>query len=179
MTYKTVKDIICSMDRIARERGLKWMDSTMLLYALRWPESEAERILCYGGFEQVEDAYRLMERFDNEPLTEDENPRFTPVAFRLVEGAGSPLELLRRIQRTDCTARQIIREYGILPPEHEPSNGQVERAAETGYFLSAHSTSSYGNLKAWDKVKQTSKEKWREWARLMLEATLNGTEETF
>lgn len=38
MTYKTVKDIICSMDRIARERGLKWMDSTMLLYALRWPE---------------------------------------------------------------------------------------------------------------------------------------------
>lgn len=31
MTYKTVKDIICSMDRIARERGLKWMDSTMLL----------------------------------------------------------------------------------------------------------------------------------------------------
>ena len=23
------------------------------------------------------------------------------------------------------------------------------------------------------KVKQTSKEKWREWARLMLEATLN------
>ena len=94
-------------------------------------------------------------------------------------GAGSPLELLRRIQRTDCTARQIIREYGILPPEHEPSNGQVERAAETGYFLSAHSTSSYGNLKAWDKVKQTSKEKWREWARLMLEATLNGTEETF
>lgn len=41
MTYKTVKDIICSMDRIARERGLKWMDSTMLLYALRWPESEA------------------------------------------------------------------------------------------------------------------------------------------
>lgn len=161
MAYKTVKDIICSMDRIARERGLKWMDSTMLLYALRWPESEAERILRYGGFEQVEDAYRLMERFDNEPLAEDENPRFTPVAFRLVEGAGSPLELLRRIQRTDCTARQIIREYGILPPEHEPSNGQVERAAETGYFLSAHSTSSYGNLKAWDKVKQTSKEKWR------------------
>ena len=86
---------------------------------------------------------------------------------------------MRRIQRTDCTARQIIREYGILPPEHEPSNGQVERAAETGYFLSAPSTSSYGNLKAWDKVKQTSKEKWREWARLMLEATLNGTEETF
>lgn len=86
MAYKTVKDIICSMDRIARERGLKWMDSTMLLYALRWPESEAERILRYGGFEQVEDAYRLMERFDNEPLAEDENPRFTPVAFRLVGG---------------------------------------------------------------------------------------------
>lgn len=43
MAYKTVKDIICSMDRIARERGLKWMDSTMLLYALRWPESEADR----------------------------------------------------------------------------------------------------------------------------------------
>ena len=63
MTYKTVKDIICSMDRIARARGLKWMDSTMLLYALRWPESEAARILRYGGFEKVEDAYRLMERF--------------------------------------------------------------------------------------------------------------------
>lgn len=74
MTYKTVKDIICSMDRIAHERGLKWMDSTMLLYALRWPESEAERILRYGGFEQVEDTYRLMERFDNEPLAEDGNP---------------------------------------------------------------------------------------------------------
>lgn len=86
---------------------------------------------------------------------------------------------MRRIQRTDCTARQIIREYGILPPDHEPSNGQVEQAAETGYFLSARSHFSYGNLKAWDKVKQTSKEKWREWARLMLEATLNGTEGTW
>ena len=173
MTYKTVKDIICGMDRIARARGLKWMDSTMLLYALRWSESEAARILRYGGFEKVEDAYRLMERFD----AEDENPRFTPVTFRLVEGAGSPLELLRRIQRTDCTARQIIREYGIFPPEHEPSDEQVEQAAKTGYFLSTRSYFSYGNLKAWDKAKQTSKEKWRDWARLMLEATLNGTEE--
>lgn len=179
MTYKTVKDIICHMNKTARERGVKWKDSTMLLYALRWPESEAGRILRYGGFEKVEDAYCLMEQFDNEPLAEDENPRFTPVTFRLVEGAGSPLELLRRIQRTDCTARQITREYGIFPPEREPSNGQVEQAAKTGYFLSARSHFSYGNLKAWEKVKQTSKEKWREWARLMLEATLNGTEGTW
>lgn len=43
MTYKTVKDIICHMDKTARERGVKWMDSTMLLYALRWPEREADR----------------------------------------------------------------------------------------------------------------------------------------
>ena len=53
----------------------------------------------------------------------------------------------------------------------------MERAAEAGYFLSARSYFSYGNLKPWGKVKQTSKEKWREWARLMLEAALNGTEE--
>jgi len=65
------------------------------------------------------------------------------------------------------------------PPEHEPSDEQVERAAEAGYFLSARSYFSYGNLKPWDKVKQASKEKWREWARLMLEATLNGTEEAW
>lgn len=50
------------------------------------------------------------------------------------------------------------------------------RAAEAGCFLSARSTFSYGNLKAWEKVRQTSKEKWRDWARLMLEATLNETE---
>ena len=43
----------------------------------------------------------------------------------------------------------------------------MERAAEAGYFLSARSYFSYGNLKPWDKVKQASKEKWREWARLM------------
>lgn len=55
----------------------------------------------------------------------------------------------------------------------------MECAAEIGCFLSARSHFSYGNLKAWDKVKQTSKEKWREWARLMLEATLNGTEGTW
>lgn len=55
----------------------------------------------------------------------------------------------------------------------------MEQAAETGYFLSARSHFSYGNLKAWEKWEQTSKEKWREWARLMLEATLNGTEGTW
>lgn len=54
----------------------------------------------------------------------------------------------------------------------------VERVltAEDGYFLSARSHFSYGNLKPWEKVKQASKEKWREWARLMLEATLNEKE---
>lgn len=96
MTYKTVKDIICHMDKTARERGVKWMDSTMLLYALRWPEREAERILRYGGFEKVEDAYCLMERFDNEPLAEDENPRFTPVTFRLVEGGGQSARTIEK-----------------------------------------------------------------------------------
>lgn len=174
MTYKTVKDIICCMDKTARERGVKWMDSTMLLYALRWPESEAGRILRYGGFEKVEDAYCLMERFDNEPLAEGGEPEYTPTMVKIMANDGSPLELLRAIQHTDCEASRILHERGLLPPEREPSDGQVERAAETGYFLSARSYFSYGNLKAWDKVKQTSKEKWREWARLMLEATLNG-----
>lgn len=179
MTYKTVKDIICCMDKTARERGVKWMDSTMLLYALRWPESEAGRILRYGGFEKVEDAYCLMERFDNEPLAEGGEPEYTPTMVKIMANDGSPLELLRAIQHTDCEASRILHERGLLPPEREPSDGQVERAAEAGYFLSARSHFSYGNLKAWDKVKQTSKEKWREWARLMLEATLNGTEETW
>ena len=64
------------------------------------------------------------------------------------------------------------RDDARVQQEHEQ-----ERAAEAGYFLSARSYFSYGNLKPWDKVKQASKEKWREWARLMLEATLNGTEE--
>lgn len=111
--------------------------------------------------------------FDNEPLEEGEKPRFTPVALRLVEHANSPLALLRAIQHTDCEGKQILKEHWIRPPEHEPSDEQVERAAEAGYFLSARSYFSYGNLKPWDKVKQASKEKWREWARLMLEAALN------
>lgn len=177
MTYKTVKDIICRMDKTARERGVKWMDSTMLLYALRWPESEAGRILRYGGFEKVEDAYCLMERFDNEPLGEGADTEYTTAMRSIIGHSTSPLALLRAIQHTDCTANTILKEHGLFPPDLEPSDGQVERAAETGYFLSARSYFSYGNLKAWDKVKQTSKEKWREWARLMLEATLNGTEE--
>ena len=127
MTYKTVKDIICSMDRIARERGLKWMDSTMLLYALRWPESEAERILRYGGFEQVEDAYRLMERFDNEPLAEDENPRFTPVAFRLVEGGG---QSARTIEKDSTHGLHCQTDYPRV--RHPPSRTRAfERAGGT------------------------------------------------
>lgn len=52
------------------------------------------------------------------------------------------------VWHTDCEGNQILKEHRIWPPEREPSNGQVECAVETGYFLSAHPTFSYGNLKA-------------------------------
>lgn len=183
MTNTTISDIIRYADKTARERNVKWMDTTILLKALLWSTSEAYRILQYGGLGYSEDNPdylarfdRELVRFDNEPLEEGEKPRFTGKALQVVNDANSPLSLLRKIQHTDCTANMILEEHGILPPEHEPSDEQVERAAEAGYFLSARSYFSYGNLKPWDKVKQASKEKWREWARLMLEASLNEKE---
>lgn len=185
MTNTTISDIVRYADKTARERNVKWMDTTILLKSLLWSASEAYRILQYGGLGYSEDNPdylarfdRELVRFDNEPLEEGEKPRFTPVALRLVEHANSSLALLRAMQHTDCEGNLILKEHWIWPPEHEPTDEQVERAAEAGYFLSARSYFSYGNLKPWGKVKQTSKEKWREWARLMLEATLNGTEES-
>lgn len=184
MTNTTISDIVRYADKTARERNVKWMDTTILLKSLLWSASEAYRILQRGGLGHSEDNPdylarfdRELVRFDNEPLEEGEKPRFTPVALRLVEHANSPLALLRAMQHTDCEGNLILKEHWIWPPEHEPTDKQVERAAEAGYFLSARSYFSYGNLKPWDKVKQASKEKWREWARLMLEATLSGTEE--
>lgn len=174
MTTTTVKDIIWYMVETARKRQVKWVDSTILLHALRWAMgSEAGRILYYEGGIEPSDTATYMGRFNNEPLGDGETPKFTPKVLRMVENAGSPLDLLRAIQYEDCLANQILKEHGILPPEHEPTREQVEKAAETGYFLSARSYFSYGNMKPWDKVKQTSKEKWREWARLMLEAGMN------
>lgn len=143
----TMKNIIqCAVDN-ALNRNVKWMDTTILIYALSRSDSEAGRILSGGGID-YKNAYRYLKRFDNEPLEEGEKPQFTPMALRLVEYANSPLALLRAIQHTDCEGNQILKEHRIWPPEHEPSNGQVECAAETGYFLSAHPTFSYGNLKA-------------------------------
>ena len=180
MAATTVKDIISSMVRIARGRNVKWMDSTILLHALFcMPGNEAHRILYSVRELESKDTAACMSRFDNEPLDEGKTPEFTPKVLRMVSDAKSPLDLLRAIQHTDCTANQLLKERGLLPPEYEPTSEKVERAAETGYFLSARSYFSYGNLKPWDKVKQASKEKWREWARLMLEAALDGTEETF
>lgn len=168
MTNTTISDIVRYADKTARERNVKWMDATILLKALLWSASEAYRILQYGGLGYSEDNPdylarfdRELVRFDNEPLEEGEKPRFTPVALRLVEHANSPLALLRAMQHTDCEGNLILKEHWIWPPEHEPTDEQVERAAEAGYFLSARSYFSYGNLKPWGKVKQTSKEKWR------------------
>lgn len=174
MATTTVKDVINRMVGTARGRNVKWMDSTILLHALCYlPGNEAHRILYSAGELEPEDTAAYMTRFDNEPLEDGGTPKFTPKVLRIVSDARSPLDLLRAIQHTDCTANQLLKERGLLPPEHEPTGEQVERAAETGYFLSARSYFSYGNLKAWEKVKQASKEKWREWARLMLEAVIN------
>lgn len=174
MTTTTVKDVVRYMTETARGRHVRWMDSTILLHALRNARgSETWRILHYGGGIETEDTTRYMGRFDNEPLGDDGTPKFTPKVLRMVEDAGSPLDLLRAVQHGDCLASQILKEHGVLPPGHEPTREQVEKAAETGYFLSARSYFSYGDLKPWDKVKQASKEKWREWARLMLEAVIN------
>lgn len=161
----TMKNIIQCAVNNALNRNVKWMDTTVLIYALSRSDSEAGRILSGGGID-CEDAYHYLKRFDNEPLEEGEKPQFTPTALRLVEYADSPLALLRAIQHTDCEGNQILKEHRIWPPEHEPSNGQVECAAETGCFLSARSTFSYGNLKAWERVEQASKEKWRGWTRI-------------
>lgn len=108
MANTTVKDIIWYMYGTARGHGVRWVDSTILLYALRWSNSEAGSILYHqDAFEDREDVYRLMERYDNEPLKEGEKPRFTPTALRLVEYVNSPLALLRAIQRTDCDGRGL------------------------------------------------------------------------
>lgn len=143
----TMKNIIQCAVNNALNRNVKWMDTTILIYALSRSDSEAGRILSDGGID-YEDAYHYLKRFDNEPLEEGGKPRFTPTALRLVEYADSPLALLRAIQHTDCEGNQILKEHRIWSPEREPSNGQGKCAAETGYFLSAHPTFSYGNLKA-------------------------------
>lgn len=90
----------------ALNRNVKWMDTTILIYALSRSDSEARRILSDGGID-YEDAYQYLKRFDNEPLKEGEKPRFTPTALRLVEYVNSPLALLRAIQRTDCDGRGL------------------------------------------------------------------------
>lgn len=102
MTNTTISDIVRYADKTARERNVKWMDTTILLKSLLWSDSEAYRILQRGGLGYSEDNPdylarfdRELVRFDNEPLEEGEKPRFTPVALRLVEHANSPLALLR------------------------------------------------------------------------------------
>lgn len=115
MTNTTVKIIIRNTVAIARSRGVKWMDTTMLLHALRNSFSEAGRILLYDAGLTDEDTREGMERFDNVPLEDGEKPRFTPKTLALLEwNAGSPLALLRAIQRTNCNANTILREHGHL-----------------------------------------------------------------
>lgn len=102
----TMKNIIQCAVNNALNRNVKWMDTTILIYALSRSDSEARRILSDGGID-YEDAYQYLKRFDNEPLKEGEKPRFTPTALRLVEYVNSPLALLRAIQRTDCDGRGL------------------------------------------------------------------------
>ena len=124
MTNTTISDIVRYADKTARERNVKWMDTTpILLKALIWSASEAYRILQRGGLGYSEDNPdyltrfdRELVRFDNEPLEEGEKPRFTPVALRLVEHANSPLALLRAMQHTDCEGNLILKEHWICPP---------------------------------------------------------------
>ena len=123
MTNTTISDIVRYADKTARERNVKWMDTTILLKSLLWSASEAYRILQRGGLGYSEDNPdylarfdRELVRFDNEPLEEGEKPRFTPVALRLVEHANSPLALLRAMQHTDCEGNLILKEHWIWPP---------------------------------------------------------------
>lgn len=102
----TMKNIIQCAVNNALNRNVKWMDTTILIYALSRSDSEARRILSDGGID-YEDAYQYLKRFDNEPLKEGEKPRFTPTALRLVGYVNSPLALLRAIQRTDCDGRGL------------------------------------------------------------------------
>ena len=125
MTNTTISDIVRYADKTARERNVKWMDTTILLKALIWSASEAYRILQRGGLGYSEDNPdyltrfdRELVRFDNEPLEEGEKPRFTPVALRLVEHANSPLALLRAMQHTDCEGNLILKEHWILSLIH-------------------------------------------------------------
>jgi hypothetical protein len=120
VTNTTISDIVRYADKTARERNVKWMDTTILLKSLLWSASEAYRILQYGGLGYSEDNPdylarfdRELVRFDNEPLEEGEKPRFTPVALRLVEHANSPLALLRAMQHTDCEGNLILKEHWI------------------------------------------------------------------
>ena len=104
----TMKSIIQCAVNNALNRNVKWMDTTVLIYALSRSDSEAGRILVDGGID-CEDAYHYLKRFYNEPLEEGGKPRFTPTALRLVEYADSPLALLRAIQHTDCEGNQILK----------------------------------------------------------------------
>lgn len=49
MTNTTISDIVRYADKTARERNVKWMDTTILLKSLLWSASEAYRILQRGG----------------------------------------------------------------------------------------------------------------------------------
>lgn len=69
----TMKNIIQCAVNNALNRNVKWMDTTVLIYALSRSDSEAGRILSGGGID-CEDAYHYLKRFDNEPLEEGEKP---------------------------------------------------------------------------------------------------------
>jgi len=75
VTYKTVKDIICHMDKTARERGVKWMDSTMLLYALRWPEREADRQRGWTDYTPPQPEWKPEPKPATPDITDHDGPR--------------------------------------------------------------------------------------------------------
>lgn len=121
MTNTTISDIVRYADKTARERNVKWMDTTILLKSLLWSASEAYRILQRGGLGYSEDNPdylarfdRELVRFDNEPLEEGEKPRFTPVALRLVAGQEeSSTEAEDKSSDTAIFTVQVEKEFGV------------------------------------------------------------------
>lgn len=59
MTNTTISDIVRYADKTARERNVKWMDTTILLKSLLWSaieflsDEEKKRLASRLGFERI------------------------------------------------------------------------------------------------------------------------------
>ena len=134
-----------------------------LLYALYRNDGLVGSMLRGHGLESSE-IRLLMSDIPNRPLKTGEDPVLSTSSRRILHDAHDAVEVLRHVQR-DSHVELLLRAHGIELPERE----QVEAASRTGINLAQTVSPNRGRQVGVDYLSYT---------RLMLEATLNGTEES-